>query len=83
LPRDDFVLFLDRSLGRIKVAEALRAREVHVEIHDDHFDSKTPDSEWLRRTGESGWSVVTHDKNIRFRRLEQLAIRDALARVFS
>lgn len=33
----ELIFFLDRPLGKHKVAKALRAAGVRVEIHDDHF----------------------------------------------
>lgn len=82
MPPDELVLFLDRSLGRRTVAEALRSHGIKVEIHDNHFPPNTADVDWLKAAGRSRWSVVTHDKNIRHRRLEQLAVRDARVGVF-
>lgn len=55
---------------------------MRVEIHDDHFPPKTSDRDWLKAAGRSGWSVVTHDKNIRHRQLEELAVREAKVGVF-
>ena len=66
--------FLDRSLGKFKVAAALRSAGAIVEVHDDHFPQDAPDEEWLRVAGENGWVVVTKDKNIRFHTREKEAL---------
>ena len=68
------IYFVDRSLGRKKVPEALRRAGATVEVHDDHFPQSTPDQIWLTEVGRRGWVVLTADKRIRYRTLE----RDAL-----
>jgi hypothetical protein len=44
---EDLTFFLDRQLGRHKMAGILRATGLKVEIHDDHFAQDAPDTEWL------------------------------------
>ncbi len=44
--------------------EALRAVDVTVEIHLDHFAPETPDVEWLSAVTQQGWVVLTKDENI-------------------
>ena len=56
------VFFLDRSLGKHIIAEALRQAGQDVRIHDDHFRQDTTDEEWLRQVGGQGWIVLTKDK---------------------
>ena len=41
----EFTLFVDRSLGKHLVAEALRLAGAAVEIHDDHFPVDARDVE--------------------------------------
>jgi predicted nuclease of predicted toxin-antitoxin system len=65
---------LDRSLGRLKVAAALRDAGATIEIHDDLFPSDAPDELWLKAAGEKGWVVLTKDKNIRFHSREKMAL---------
>ena len=65
---------MDRSLGRLKVAAALRGAGATIEIHDDHFPSDAPDEVWLKAAGEKGWVVLTKDKNIRFHSREKTAL---------
>ncbi len=75
-------LFLDRSLGKKIVAEALRAVGVKVEVHDDHFAPDAPDEAWLSAIGAKGWVVLTKDERIRFRTIEREALMNARVRAF-
>ena len=45
------VFFVDRSLGKHIVAQALRAAGARVEVHDDHFPQDATDVEWLTCAG--------------------------------
>jgi predicted nuclease of predicted toxin-antitoxin system len=65
---------LDRSLGKLKVAVALRNAGVTIEIHDDHFPPDAPDESWLKAAGEKRWVVLTKDQNIRFHTREKAAL---------
>ena len=76
------VFFLDRSLGKRKVADALRQAGMQVEIHDDHFPPDAKDEDWLREVGRRGWVVLTKDKMIRHRASELLALRKACVSAF-
>lgn len=79
---EEAVFFVDRSLGRRWVAEALARAGLRVEIHDAHFSSTTADVEWLRVVGERGWIVLTKDDRIRRHPLERRALIEAGLRVF-
>ncbi len=81
-PLDDFVFFIDRSLGRKAVAEALRANGARVEIHDDHLRQDARDEEWLAYVGARSWVVLTQDDRIRYHALELGALLDAKVRAF-
>ena len=50
------VFFVDRSLGKRDVPEALRRAGETVEIHDDHFAPDAKDADWLSVVGTRGWS---------------------------
>lgn len=76
------VFFIDRSLGRKKLAAALRAAGAVVEVHDDHFAPDAPDVEWLREVGARGWAVLTADKRIRYNNLERRALIGAGVQAF-
>jgi uncharacterized protein with PIN domain len=78
----ELIFFLDRQLGRYKMAAVLRAAGLHVEIHDDHFRQDALDPEWLTAVSERNWIVVTRDERIRYRVAEKQAIRRAKVRAF-
>lgn len=81
-PTGDLVFFIDRSLGRKQVAQALREAGATVEVHDDHFPQTTPDVEWLADVGRRGWVVLSKDERIRRNRIEREALEAARARAF-
>ena len=64
---EPLVFFVDRSLGRRIIPDALREAGVRVEPHDDHFQPNAPDAVWLAEVGRRGWVVLTKDKRIRYR----------------
>lgn len=70
------VFFTDRDLGK-QVPTVLQKAGLTVERFDDHFAPITPDIEWLRKVGQNGWYVLTHDKKIQYRPHEQEAVMDA------
>lgn len=78
----DETFFLDRQLGRRKMAAALRAAGLNVEVHDEHFPQNALDADWLKAVGERNWIVVTRDERIRYRVAEKQALRRAKARAF-
>jgi hypothetical protein len=79
---EPLILFLDRSLGKHIVAEALRQAGAAVEVHDDHFLQDARDEEWLREVGQRGWIVLTRDDRIRYRLHERTALLQAGVRAF-
>jgi hypothetical protein len=81
-PPEELTFFLDRQLGRYKMAGALRDSGLNVEIHDDHFSQGVQDPEWLTAVGKNNWIVVTRDERIRYRVAEKQAIRRAKVRAF-
>jgi uncharacterized protein with PIN domain len=78
----EFVFFIDRSLGRKIVAQALREIGETVEIHDDHFAPDAKDEDWLVEVGKRGWIVLTKDDRIRYRTTERTALASASVRAF-
>jgi predicted nuclease of predicted toxin-antitoxin system len=81
-PPEELTFFLDRQLGRYKMAGALRKAGLNIEIHDDHFPQNAEDTEWLTAAGKRNWIVVTRDERIRYRVAERQAIRRAKVRAF-
>jgi predicted nuclease of predicted toxin-antitoxin system len=74
---DEPVFFLDRSLGKHRVATALRQSGATLHIHDDHFPPDAKDEHWLTEAGQRGWIVLTKDHRIRYRHVERLALMKA------
>ena len=81
-PPEPLVFFIDRSLGRRIVAQALREVGETVEIHDDHFASNAKDEVWLTEVGSRAWIVLTKDDRIRYRVTERTALASARVRAF-
>jgi predicted nuclease of predicted toxin-antitoxin system len=68
---------VDRALGTVTIAEALRSAGCNVEIHDRHFAQDAKDTEWLPEVGRRGWVVLTKDHHIRTRQNELVALLTA------
>lgn len=81
-PPERLTFFVDRSLGRRRLAEAIRAAGHDVVVHDDLFAADAPDETWLRKAGEEGWIVLTKDQRIRYRELEKRALVQSRVRAF-
>src|SRR5713226_2579725 len=76
------VFFLDRSLGKLKVANSLRKAGVTVEVHEQHFAPDAPDQDWLKAVGERSWVVLTKDQKIRYHSREREALLASGVRAF-
>jgi hypothetical protein len=76
------VFFVDRSLGRNTVPEALREAGEEVMVHDEQFAQDAKDEEWLSRAGKEGWLVLSADKRIRYRQNELDALKEAGVKAF-
>jgi uncharacterized protein with PIN domain len=76
------VFFIDRSIGKHKVAEALRNAGELVEVHDDHFPNNTKDQNWLPVVAAKGWIILTADQKILTRKLELEAVKNSKAKLF-
>src|SRR5438270_11545619 len=74
--------FLDRCLGKKILASALRAANLKIEVHDDHFAPDAKDEYWLRVVGARGWIVLTSDRRIRYRGPELTALKASGVRAF-
>jgi hypothetical protein len=61
----DLVFFVDAALGRVVVADALRAEGLSVTLHDEAFPQGTADEDWLPEIGRRGWILLTKDDRIR------------------
>jgi PIN like domain len=80
---EPLVFFIDRSLGRKKVPEALRAAGVEIRVHDELFPQGTEDVVWLREAGTNGWIVITRDDRIRYNQLRETSRHRCEGSVFS
>lgn len=79
---ESLVFFLDRSLGKKTIAEALRAAGADVRIHDEFFSQDARDEDWLPQVGRNGWCVLTKDSRIKHRLIERTALMEAGVRAF-
>jgi hypothetical protein len=64
-PPEPLTFFIDAALGRVTVAESLRAEGLDVVLHDEVFPEGSPDEEWLPEVGRQGWVLLTKDDRIR------------------
>lgn len=78
--------FIDRSLGRRHLADALRGLGyvVHTlsSVYGEQAGQQVADEEWLRDAGVAGWIVLMKDDAIRRRPAERDALTDAGVRAF-
>lgn len=79
-------LFLDRSLGRLKVPSILRAYGLRLTTLAEHYgvprDETITDEEWLALAGRRGWVVLMKDARIRYNRVERETVREHRVRCF-
>ena len=81
-PPNPLTYFIDRSLGRFDVANALRGVGRTVEVHHDHFRHDEADDVWIKQVSLRGWVILTKDLNIRRNPLEFKALVSNGARAF-
>ncbi|MDQ3630736.1 MAG: hypothetical protein M3417_05570 [Actinomycetota bacterium] len=78
--------FIDRSLGRRVVPEALRAAGASVVTMADAYGERVgqglSDEEWLRDSGTNGWVVLMKDAKVRYRPAQLEAVRRFEVRAF-
>jgi len=77
--------FVDRSLGRHRVPEALRGAGWSLRTHHEVYgerDESVPDIEWLELCGQTGLPVLSKDRRIRYRPAEIEAIKRFGVRAF-
>ena len=78
--------FLDRSLGRKAVPEALRADGWDVITLAEHYgipaDEQVADTDWIEEAAKHGWPILMKDKRIRHRQAEITAVTEHKARCF-
>ncbi len=77
--------FVDRSLGRHRVPQALRARGWILQTHHEAYgerDEEIPDVEWLALCGSADMPVLSKDRRLRYRPAEIDAIQRHGVRAF-
>lgn len=78
--------FLDRSLGRNAVPEALRADSWDIVTLAEHYgvpaDEQVADVDWIEEAARQGWPILMKDKRIRHRPAEIDAVVAHKARCF-
>jgi hypothetical protein len=83
---DGFEFFIDRSLGRHQVPQALRAIGLIVhtmaEVYGELAGQRLKDEVWLRDVGRRGWIVLMKDDAIRRRPAEREALIASAVRAF-
>lgn len=79
-------LFLDRSLGRVKVPTLLRDAGLRLTTLAEHYgmpaDETVRDTEWLGLAGTNGWAVFMKDTRIRYNAAEREAVKVHRVRCF-
>ena len=79
-------LFIDRSLGRLRLAALLREDGLNVVTLAEHYgmpaDESIEDVTWLADTAALGWVTLAKDERIRRRPAEKEAVRHHGARLF-
>lgn len=78
--------FVDRSLGRFVVPDALRAAGLMVHtlasVYGEDAGQGVADEDWLARAGAEAWAVLMKDDAIRRRPAELAALETARVRAF-
>jgi hypothetical protein len=77
-PEQPLRFFLDRSLGRKAVPEALRAEGWDVITLAEHYgmpaDEQVADTDWIEEAAQREWPILMKDKRIRHRQAEITAV---------
>jgi hypothetical protein len=85
-PEQPLRFFVDRSLGRKAVPEALRADGWDLITLAEHYgmpaDEQVADTEWIEEAAKRSWPILMKDKRIRHRRAEIAAVAEHKARCF-
>jgi hypothetical protein len=80
------VVFIDRSLGRIRVPALLRAAGIELVTLAEHYgmpaDESVEDVTWLAECARQGWIAFMKDERIRRRPAERLVLQSHGVRCF-
>ena len=77
----DVTFFSDADLGTRIFPTILRAAGVNLEILLYHFAGSTDDIHWIPIVANRGWVILTHDKNIRYNKLERNTVMQSGSRM--
>ena len=79
-------LFLDGSLGRLKVPQLLRERGLRLVTLAERYgipdDERVTDERWLRDAGRRGEAVFMKDARVRYKVAEKRAVTQLQVRCF-
>lgn len=79
-------LFVDRSLGKNTVPNGLLAAgyEVHTmaSVYGEDVAQRLQDPPWIKDAARNGWIILSKDRKLRYRPVEQKAVVAAKAKVF-
>jgi len=79
-------LFIDRSLGRIKVPTILRAEGLRLITLAERYgipdDESVTDVQWLTDAGQNGEVVFMKDERIRYNEAEKAAVKRFFVKCF-
>lgn len=79
-------VFVDRSLGRLRVPQLLRAGGVELVTLAEHYgipaDETIEDTTWIIDSARQGWVAFMKDERIRRRPAEREALHRSAARCF-
>jgi hypothetical protein len=84
-PHSQPEFFVDRSLGRHQVADALRQAGWKLRKHVEVFelrDERIADVEWLEYCGREGLIVLAKDRRLRYRPSEIAVIKNYRLKAF-
>lgn len=84
-PHSQPEFFVDRSLGRHQVADALRQAGWKLRKHVEVFelrDERIADVEWLEYCGREGLIVLAKDRKLRYRPSEIAVIKNYRLKAF-
>jgi hypothetical protein len=77
---------IDRSLGRVELATALRSvgltARTLADIYGEKVAQETEDTEWITSAAARGWVVLCKDDRIRRRPAKRDALTEGRVRVF-
>ena len=81
-PLEQWIYFVDRSLPKGSLLQALKENGRVAKHHDELFSQDASDVVWLTEAGKNNWIVLSHDRAIARKPLEIESLRRAKVRAF-